>query len=140
MGAYIVRCQEIVKNEDGTIKEIHCTADLESGCGNPVDGRKVKGTIHWLACDHCKEITVMHYDKLFTIANTGDIPEDKTYGDYLNPNSMEKIECAKAELVLGDTDDSHYQFVRCGYYVRDSKNPGTYNRVVSLKDSYRPEA
>ena len=140
MGAYIVRCNEIVKNDDGTILEIRVTADLESGAGNPTDGRKIKGTIHWLSAANCKDITVMHYDKLFTIANTGDIPEDKTYDDYINPASAEKIEGAKAELSLGEDEDTHYQFVRSGYYVKDTKNPGTYNRIVSLKDSYRPEA
>ena len=106
---------------------------LYYGNGNPVDGRKIKGTIHWLSAANCKDITVMHYDKLFTIANTGDIPEDKTYDDYINPDSAEKIEGGKAELSLGDDEDTHY-------YVKDSKNPGTFNRIVSLKDSYRPEA
>ena len=66
MGAYIVKCNEIIKNEDGTVKEIHCTADLETRNGMPVDGRKIKGTIHWLSAKYCEEATLMLYDNLFT--------------------------------------------------------------------------
>ena len=138
MGAYIVRCNRVEKDENGNVAEIHCTADLESGCGNPVDGRKVKGTIHWLSTGHCDDVTVRHYDKLFTIANTGDIPEGKTYADYLNEASVQTFEHAKVEKSMA-SEDGRVQFVRCGYYVRDSKNANTYIRVVSLKDSYRPE-
>ena len=78
MGAYIVKCNDIVKDETGKVIEIHCTADLESGNGNPVDGRKVKGTIHWLSAENCDKVNLMLYDKLFTIENVADIPEDKT--------------------------------------------------------------
>ncbi len=88
MGAYIIRCGEIERNGDGSIRCIHATADLESGFGNPSDGRKVKGTIHWLSCRHACDITLMLYDRLFTIENTAEVPEGKTYLDYLNPNSL----------------------------------------------------
>ena len=137
MGAYIVKCNEIIKNEDGSVKEIHCTADLETRNGNPVDGRKIKGTIHWLSADHCEEATLMLYDNLFTIENTGDIPEDKTYNDYLNPNSLIKIEHCKVEpsLIEAQAGDK-FQFVRDGYYCKDSKYENTFNRVVGLKDSF----
>jgi glutaminyl-tRNA synthetase len=77
MGAYIVKCNEIIKNDDGSIKEIHCTADLETGNGMPVDGRKVKGTIHWLSSKFAKDTDIMLYDFLFDIENTGDIPRAK---------------------------------------------------------------
>ncbi len=139
MGAYIVKCNEVVKDEDGNIVEIRCTADLESGCGNPVDGRKVKGTIHWLSEQGADDVKVMHYDKLFTIKNVKDIPEDKTYNDYLNPDSVQTIEGAKIEKGCDMTPGAKYQFVRLGYYVVDSKHENTFNRVVSLKDSYKPE-
>ena len=139
MGAYIVRCNEIVKDENGNVTEIKCTADLETGCGNPVDGRKVKGTIHWLSTQYAEDIKVMHYDKLFTIKNVGDIPEDKTYNDYLYPDSAKEITGAKIEPGVDMTPGTKYQFVRLGYYVADSKYDGTFNRVVSLKDSYKPE-
>ena len=136
MGGYIVRCNEIVKNEDGSIKEILCTADLETGNGNPVDGRKVKGTIHWLSASYAKKCTVKLYDRLFTIENTGDIPEDKTYDDYLNPESVVTIENAMIEPALADAaPEEKFQFVRLGYFCADSKHPNTFNRIVTLRDS-----
>ncbi len=141
MGGYIIKCNEIVKNEDGSIKEILCTADLETGNGMPTDGRKIKGTIHWLSSEHAKDVNIMLYDKLFTIPNVGDIPEDKTYDDYLNPESVQKIEGAKVEeALLSATTDERFQFVRTGYFVRDTKHENTFNRIVLLKDSYKPQA
>ena len=137
MGAYIVKCNEIVKNDDGSIKEIHCTADLETRNGNPVDGRKVKGTVHWLSAKYAKETTLMLYEKLFTIDNVGDIPEDKTYNDYLNPESLVKVERALVEPSLADAAPSEkFQFVRTGYFCKDTKYENTFNRVVGLKDSF----
>ncbi len=137
MGAYIVKCNEIVKNDDGSIKEIHCTADLETHNGMPADGRKIKGTIHWLSAPYAKEATLMLYDNLFTIENTNDIPEDKTYNDYLNPNSLTKIEHCKVESSLLDAESGDkFQFVRDGYYCKDSKYENTFNRIVGLKDSF----
>ena len=140
MGAYIIKLEEIVKDENGEIKELHCTADLETGCGNPVDGRKVKGTIHWLSASNCENATVMLYDRLFNIANTGDIPEGQTYDDYLNKDSVQKIENVKIEPALKDAKPGeHFQFVRTGYFTPDSKNANTFIRTVTLKDSYKPE-
>ena len=137
MGAYIVKCNEIVKDENGEIVEIRCTADLESGNGNPVDGRKIKGTIHWLSAENADKVDLMLYDKLFTTENLSDIPEDKTYNDYLNPTSLVKVENALVEKCLADAKDGEkFQFVRNGYYCKDTKHPNTYNRVVGLKDSY----
>ncbi len=137
MGAYIVKCNEIIKNEDGTVKEIRCTADLETRNGMPVDGRKIKGTIHWLSAKYAEEATLMLYDNLFTIENTNDIPEDKTYNDYLNPNSLVKVEHCKIEASLLDAKaGDKFQFVRDGYYCKDSKYENTFNRVVGLKDSF----
>ena len=137
MGAYIVKCNEIVKDENGKVIEIHCTADLESGNNMPADGRKIKGTIHWLSADNADEVTLMLYDKLFTIENVGDIPEDKTYNDYLNPNSLMKIEKALVEKSLSSASvGEKFQFVRNGYFCKDSKYENTYNRIVGLKDSY----
>ncbi len=137
MGAYIVKCNDIIKDENGKIVELHCTADLESGNGNPVDGRKVKGTIHWISAANAKEVDLMLYDKLFTIENLSDIPEDKTYNDYLNPNSLIKVEKALVEKSLADAPAGEkYQFVRNGYYCKDTKYENTFNRIVGLKDSF----
>ena len=141
MGAYIVKCNEIVKNEDGSIKEILCTADLETGNGNPVDGRKVKGTVHWLSAKYAEKTTLMLYDKLFTIENVNDIPEDKTYNDYLNPESLVKLENCFVEPALADAKDGEqFQFVRVGYFCKDTKYPNTFNRIVGLKDSFPKKA
>jgi hypothetical protein len=74
MGSYIIKCGEILKNEDGSIAEIHCTADLEVGTGVPTD-RKVKGTIHWLSAEYAQDTTVVMYDRLFTAENMNDLPD-----------------------------------------------------------------
>ena len=137
MGAYIVKCNEIVKDEAGNVVEIRCTADLETKNGNPIDGRKVKGTIHWLSSKFAKDTTVKLYDFLFEIENTGDIPEGKTFDDYLNTSSVTTYEGAKIEESL-DTASAgeRFQFVRTGYFVKDTKHENTFNRIVGLKDSF----
>lgn len=137
MGAYIIKCNEIIKDGNGEIVEIRCTADLESGNGNPIDGRKIKGTIHWLSASNADKVDLMLYDKLFTTENLSDIPEDKTYNDYLNPASLVKVENALVEKCMENAHDGEkFQFVRNGYYCKDTKHPNTYNRIVGLKDSY----
>ena len=137
MGAYIVKCNEIVKDDAGNVVEIRCTADLETKNGNPVDGRKVKGTIHWLSSEFAKDTTVKLYDFLFEIENTGDIPEGKTFDDYLNTSSVTTYEGAKIEAALAEADaGERFQFVRTGYFVKDTKHENTFNRIVGLKDSF----
>ena len=137
MGAYIVKCNEVVKNADGSIKELHCTADLETGANMPADGRKIKGTIHWLSAKFAKDADIMLYDRLFTIENVADIPEDKTYNDYLNPDSLKKlVGCKVEEALAASAPGDRFQFVRTGYFVKDTKYPNTFNRIVGLKDSY----
>ncbi len=139
MSSYIIKCGEIIKNEDGSIKEIHCTADLETGTNNPTD-RKVKGTIHWLSATYAKDADAILYDRLFTEENMNDLPEGKTYMDYLNPTSADKLTGIKVEEALAEAAPGEkFQFVRIGYFAKDTKNPGTFNRIVSLKDSYKPE-
>ena len=139
MGAYIVRCTGVDKNEDGSIAAIHCTADLETGCGNPSDGRKVKGTIHWVSAEHCVEAEVRLYDKLFTRENMNNLPEGTSYKDFLNPESVTvctgcKLEASLAEAKPGDK----FQFVRNGFFTPDSRHPGVFNRIVTLRDSFKP--
>ena len=137
MGSYIIRCNEVVKNEDGTVRELRCTADLETGNGNPSDGRKVKGNVHWVSAKHAIDTTVMLYDFLFSIENVADIPEGKSFDDYLNLRSVEKLEHVKAEPALADAKPSDkFQFVRTGYFVKDTKYENVFNRIVGLKDSY----
>ena len=141
MGGYIVRCESVEKDEAGNIIAIHCTADLETGNGNPADGRKVKGTIHWVSAAHCVEAEVRLYDKLFTEANMNAIPEGSDYKDYLNPDSVTVRTGCKLEQALADAKPGEkFQFVRTGFFTPDSKNPGVYNRVVTLRDSFKPAA
>jgi len=137
MGAYIIKCNEIIKNEDGSIKEIRCSCDLETGNGNPADGRKIKGTIHWLSAKYAKDFDIKLYEHLFTIENVADIPEGKGYGDYLNTDSVTTLTNCKVEPALAEAKDGErFQFVRVGYFVKDTKYENTFNRIVGLKDSY----
>ena len=144
MGAYIVRCNEVVKNEDGSIKEIRCTADLETGCNNPVDGRKVKGTIHWISATDCESIDVMMYDRLFTIPDvasytTSDHNVEEIL-EFINPDSAKMLTGCKCEKAVLDAKPSEaLQFVRMGYFTKDSKNEGVFNRIITLKDGYKPQ-
>ncbi len=136
MGAYIIKYKDIVYKADGNIEKIICTADIESGNGNPTDGRKVKGTIHWLSEDNCIDRDVYIYNNLFTIENTNAIPEDKTFDDYLNPDSVVKKKGCKLEKCLEDAKaGDKFQFVRIGYFCKDSKYDNVFNRIVELKDS-----
>ena len=140
MGAYIVKCNEVVKDEQGNVVELHCTADLETGNGNPVDGRKVKGTIHWVSAKYAIDATVRLYDYLFTLENVNDVPEGTNYLDYLNPNSLTELTGCKLEPSLAEakTGDK-FQFVRTGYFCKDSKDEGVFNQIVGLKDSWAKE-
>ena len=139
MGAYIVRCTGVDKNPDGSIAAIHAEADLEAGNGSPLDGRKVRGTIHWVSAAHCVEAEVRLYNMLFTEANMNAIPEDKSYRDYLNPDSVQVLTGCKLEASLADARPGEkFQFVRTGFFTPDSKHPGVYNRIVTLKDGFKP--
>jgi glutaminyl-tRNA synthetase len=137
MGSYIVRCDEVVKDAAGLIIELRCSADLETGNKMPSDGRKVRGTIHWLSAPHAKGAEVRLYDKLFTIEDTNSIPEGKDFDDYINPDSLVVHSDAKIEASLeGAKPGEAFQFVRTGYFTADSRCGGTFIRTVALKDSF----
>lgn len=137
MGAYIVKCDEIVKDADGNVIELKCSADLETKNGMPVDGRKVKGTIHWVSAEHAIDADLMMYNRLFTIPDLSDLGEDKTYNDYLNPESVKKLTGCKLEPSLADAKPGErFQFVRMGYYCKDTKYDNTFNSIVGLKDTW----
>ncbi len=137
MSAYVVKCNEAVYDENGKIAKLLCTVDPETGGKNPPDGRKIKGTIHWVSKEHAKDAVVRLYDKLFTIEDTGEIPEDKTFRDYVNPDSLIEMKNAKLEESLeGAKPGERFQFVRNGYFCVDVHNPSVINRIVTLKDSF----
>ncbi len=139
--AYFVTCTGIEKDENGKISVIHCSYDPETKGGNAPDGRKVKGTIHWVSAAHAVDAEARLYDRLFTIADTNAIPEDKDYKEFLNPQSL-KIVTAKLEPSLGTVEPGFKcQFERIGYFCADEKDhvPGSkpvFNRTVTLKDSW----
>ncbi len=137
MGAYLVTCNEVVKDEAGNVTELRCTCDLETRNNMPADGRKVRGTIHWLSAAHALDGKVRAYDKLFTIPNINDIPEDENYLDYLNPDSLIEYTGCKLEPALAEASlTDRFQFVRSGYYCRDLREPEVFHRIVTLKDSW----
>ena len=134
MGAYIVRCDDVVTDENGRIVKVLCTADLETGNGNPADGRKIKGTIHWLDAETAETCDIRLYDRLFTLENVAEIPEGKTYSDYINPDSLKRMTGCKVEPCLKDAKPGDkFQFVRLGYFCADSKYAGSFNRIVTLR-------
>ena len=136
MNSYIIKCVGFDKNPDDSITAIHATADLETGTAVPTD-RKVRGTIHWLSAEHAVETKVVLYDRLFTEENMNDLPEGKSYVDFLNPESAAAVPAAMVEASLKDTEPGDkFQFVRIGYFAKDTKTPGTFNRIVTLKDSF----
>ncbi len=137
MGAYIIRCEDAVTDETGRVVKLFCTADLETGNGNPADGRKVKGTIHWLDAETAEDCDIRLYDRLFTLENVAEIPEGKTYSDYINPESLCHVTGCKVEPCLkAARPGDRFQFVRLGYFCADSKYAGSFNRIVTLRDSY----
>lgn len=137
MGSYIIKCDEVIKDENGEVTELLCSADIETRNNMPSDGRKVKGTIHWVSADNCEEATVRLYDYLFTIDNLNDIPEDKEFTDFINKDSCKVLEGCKLEKALSEAKQGErFQFVRNGYFVKDTKDENTYNRIVGLRDSW----
>ncbi len=136
MGAYIVKCNEVIQDENGEVVEVRCTADLETGNGMPADGRKVKGTIHWVSAAHAIDADCYLYDNLFTLENVNDVPEGKDYLDFLNPDSLKKLTGCKLEPSVAEVPaGTRMQFVRMGYFIKDTED-GRYNRIVTLKDSF----
>ena len=137
--AYIINATSCVKDDNGEITEIHCTYDPKSlsGSGTPESERKVKGTLHWVACDTAITSEVRLYDRLFTDP-TPDAHKDKDFLEFLNPNSLETI-TAYAEPALNEANPGdQFQFQRMGYFVLDHKQGDrlVFNRTVGLKDSW----
>ncbi len=139
--AYYVKCTHIVKDENGEVTEVHCTYDPETKGGGSADGRKVKGTIHWVSAAHAVPIEVRLYDRLFLVENPDNTEEGKTFKDYLNPNSLEILKNCYAEPYLRNANaGENYQFERLGYFVADNKeftkDNLVFNRTVTLKDTW----
>ncbi len=139
--AYFITCNEVVKDSDGNILELHCTYDPETRGGNAPDGRKVKGTLHWVSAEHAVDAQVRLYDNLFTLEDMSAMEEGKEYKDYLNPDSLTILDNCKIEpSLVNAVPGKPYQFLRKGYFSPDSKyhtsEKPVFNRVVALKDSW----
>ena len=134
--AYIIKCEEVIKDAAGTVTELRCTADLGSKMGGPTSSRKVKGTIHWVSAAHAIDAEVRLYDILFTVP-APDAADDFT--STLNPKSLETI-TAKCEPSVKDAKaELRYQFERLGYFTvdPDSKSGApVFNCTVTLKDTW----
>ena len=141
--AYIITCTDFVKDAAGEIIELHCTVDMESRSGSAQDGRRVKGTLHWVWAGDAIPAKVNLYNNLFTLRNMGDMEEGKDYKDYLNPDSLIVLENALVEPSLAKAKPlDRFQFLRHGYFCADTDmtddNP-VFNLTVSLRDSWAKE-
>ena len=139
MNAYFVKCVSFEKDENGNITLIHCTYDPASKGGNSPDGRKVKGTIHWVSAAHAKQVTVRLYENIVN-EELGVYNEDGSLN--LNPNSLTVLDHCMVEPALAEAKPyESFQFVRQGFFCADAKDsaPGqpVFNRIVSLKSSFK---
>lgn len=132
-GAYFIKCNEVVKDEDGNVKELLCTYDPETKSGLGFEGRKVKGTIHWVDAKTAVPITVRNYDYLLV--------KDEEGNDVINPNSCETKTCYAEPSIKDAKPGERFQFFRHGYYVADTKlstdDEKVFNRIVDLKSSFK---
>ncbi len=138
--AYYVTCTGVTKNAAGEITEVRCTYDPDSRGGWTNDGRRVKGTLHWVSARHAIEAEVRLYNSLFSKIDPNEVPEGGDYKDNLNPKSLEVIQGCKLEAgMAGASAGEHFQFLRQGYFIVDKDSrPGrlVFNRTVGLKDSW----
>jgi glutaminyl-tRNA synthetase len=139
--AYIMKCEEVVKDDSGNIDHLRCTIDLDSKKGGPTAGRRVKGTIHWVSAAHAKTAEIRLFDRLFTAPEPGNDKSGKEFTEFLNPESLTVLSDCKLEPSLATaTSDQRFQFERTGYFCVDSKDSTetnlVFNRTVALRDSW----
>lgn len=138
--AYIIKCERVIKDSQGNEIELHCTYDPESSGGSASDGRKVKGTIHWVSAKHAGTAEVRLYDQLFTKEIPDEVEEGGDYLDNLNKNSVEILRDVKIESSLADSaPGTNYQFLRMGYFCKDpdsTKEKPVFNRTITLRDTW----
>ena len=140
--AYVIRCDEVIKDDNGEITELRCSYDSETLNKNPSDGRKVKGVIHWVSAQHGVEAEVRLYDRLFIHANPDAVSkEGKEFTDFINPESLETLPKCFLEASLDNAEvGQRFQFEREGYFCRDSENSlngkPIFNRTVTLRDTW----
>jgi glutaminyl-tRNA synthetase len=139
--AYIIKCEEVIKDENGNITEVRCTYIPESRSGADTSGIHVKGTLHWVSVKHAINVQVRLYDRLFKVDDPSN--EDRNFKDYINPDSLHVIKTAYAEPSLKNAKfDERYQFLRKGYFCLDkdtSEEAIVFNRTVTLRDTWAKE-
>ncbi|MEI7832642.1 MAG: glutamine--tRNA ligase/YqeY domain fusion protein [bacterium] len=137
--AYFIKCDEVIKDENGEIVELRCSYDPATRGGDSPDGRKVKATLHWVSAQHAVTAEARLYDHLFSKPNPDEVDEGQTYFDNLNPKSLEVATCYVEPSVVGAAPGTRYQFERIGYFCVDrdatSEKP-VFNRTVTLRDSW----
>jgi glutaminyl-tRNA synthetase len=138
--AYFITCNEVVKDEHGEVQELRCTYDPATRGGDSPDGRRVKATLHWVSAAHALPVEVRLYDRLFAVEDPENVPEGKTFIDYINPHSLEILHAAQAEPSLaGAVPGTRVQFERLGYFCVDPDSTAdalVFNRTVSLRDTW----
>jgi len=138
--AYFITCKEVVRNEAGEIVELRCQYDPLSRGGEAPDGRRVKGTLHWVSVPHAVKAQVRLYENLFTLRDMSEMEEGKSYNDYLNPASLTVLENCFVEPSLAEAKPlDRFQFLRQGYFCADADSTPerpVFNRTVALKDSW----
>jgi len=140
--AYVIRCDEVARGDDGEVVELRCSYDPDTRSGSTADGRKIEGTIHWVSAEHALDAEVRLYDRLFLDA--AEVDDEEAEADLLNlvnPGSLRCVTGAKVEpSVAADAPDVRYQFERTGYFWRDPVDGRgdslVFNRIVTLKDSW----
>ena len=139
--AYIIKCEEVVKNADGTIAELRCTADLDSKTGGATSSRKIKGTIHWVSAAHAIAAEVRLYDRLFTEPEPE--ADGRDFRTCLNPHSLETITAHLEPALAAARPDDRFQLERLAYIALDPATTAerpVFNRVITLKDTWAKEA
>ena len=138
--AYIIKCEEVLKDTDGNVVELVCSYDPETRSGGPAANRKVKGTIHWLSAQHALPAEIRLYDRLFLKEDPDDVEEGEDFKASLNPDSLEVISGYVEPSLAGAPTESKYQFERTGYFCVDKKDSKhgklVFNRTVPLRDSW----
>jgi glutaminyl-tRNA synthetase len=139
--AYFITCNDFIKDGDGEVIELRCTYDPKTKGGNAPDGRKVKGTIHWVSAEHALDAEVRIFDRLFNDPEPDSNKHDKDWKEFLNPDSKEILNNAKLEPSLATaTAGDQFQFERLGYFNVDAKDSSegkpVFNRTITLRDSW----
>ncbi len=136
--AYIIKCDEVIKNAEGRVVELRCSYIPESRSGNDTSNIKVKGTLHWVNAKDAIEIEVREYDRLFKVEDASS--EEGDFKDYINPDSLKTVKAYAEPALLSASFKDHFQFLRKGYYFLDKDSDNgefIFNRTVTLKDGWK---